>query len=245
MTDRVFSTDWRRAPAPPRIRENEIHVWRAQLDPEQALLPGLEAILAPEEKSLAGRFVFPRDRVHFVAAHGILRIILASYLRMPAKDVMFRYGPQKKPAIGLDHSESTVRFSLSHSHGLAVCAVARGREVGVDVEAIRPEVAGEDIAERFFSPRERAELRLLPPDRRLEGFFLRWTLRRHTSRPAAWAWASRWTASMCPSCPDSRRGLSVRIAIAGRCVPFSLPQAMPELLSAKEKTGSCGIGIGT
>jgi len=177
MTDRVFSTDWRRAPAPPRIRENEIHVWRAQLDPEQALLPGLEAILAPEEKSRAGRFVFPRDRVHFVAAHGILRIILASYLRMPAKDVMFRYGPQKKPAIGLDHSESTVRFSLSHSHGLAVCAVARGREVGVDVEAIRPEVAGEDIAERFFSPRERAELRLLPPDRRVEGFFLCWTLK--------------------------------------------------------------------
>src|SRR5439155_606145 len=62
MTDRVVSTDWRRAPAPPRIRENEIHVWRAQLDAEQALLPGLEAILAPEEKSRAGRFVSPRER---------------------------------------------------------------------------------------------------------------------------------------------------------------------------------------
>src|SRR5204862_85170 len=233
-------------PAPPRIRENEIHVWRAQLDPEQALLPGLEAILAPEEKSLAGRFVFPRDRVHFVAAHGILRIILASYLRMPAKDVMFRYGPQKKPAIGLDHSESTVRFSLSHSHGLAVCAVARGREVGVDVEAIRPEVAGEDIAERFFSPRERAELRLLPPDRRVGGFFLCWTLKEAYIKARSVGLGIPLDSFDVSLMPGQPKGLispdSDRCPLRyGRSAPHSRRACGPQPGGARRRAGICGV----
>lgn len=54
-------------------------------------------------------------------------------------------------------------------------AIARGREVGIDVELIQPEFAGDEIAQRFFSANEIAELRSLPQDLRPEGFFLCWT----------------------------------------------------------------------
>jgi 4'-phosphopantetheinyl transferase len=56
-----------------------------------------------------------------------------------------------------------------------VYAFAHRRKIGIDVEAIRPEVARRDIAEHSFSSRELAELHALPPELQDEGFFLCWT----------------------------------------------------------------------
>ena len=66
-------------------------------------------------------------------------------------------------------------FNLSHSHGLAVYAFALGREVGIDLEPIRPDFVSDDIAGRYFSTQELNELRALSPESGLEGFFLCWT----------------------------------------------------------------------
>jgi 4'-phosphopantetheinyl transferase len=68
-----------------------------------------------------------------------------------------------------------VHFNLSHSRGLAVYAFARSRELGIDLEPIRPEFAGENIAERHFSSQELNEWHRLPPELRAEAFFLCWT----------------------------------------------------------------------
>ena len=68
-----------------------------------------------------------------------------------------------------------IRFNLSHSHGVALYAVTRGREVGIDLEYIRSDLEVEQIAERFFSRREIATLRALPIDLRTDAFFLCWT----------------------------------------------------------------------
>jgi amino acid adenylation domain-containing protein len=67
-------------------------------------------------------------------------------------------------------------FNLSHSDGWALVAVARGREVGVDVERCRAELAA-GIAERFFAPDEVAALAAQPPPRRAAMFFTLWTLK--------------------------------------------------------------------
>lgn len=64
---------------------------------------------------------------------------------------------------------------MSHSHGLALCAVTRDREVGIDLEYIREDFASEETARHFFSPREIAMLCALPAAMRAEGFFNCWT----------------------------------------------------------------------
>jgi phosphopantetheinyl transferase len=46
-----------------------------------------------------------------------------------------------------------------------------GRHLGVDVEPVRP-FAGEEIAERYFSPQELMELKRLPAALQDEGFSL-------------------------------------------------------------------------
>ncbi len=69
----------------------------------------------------------------------------------------------------------SLRFNLSHSHGLALFAFCLKHEVGVDLEKIRPEIALEGIENDFFSSREKEELASLPSTLRPEAFFLGWT----------------------------------------------------------------------
>jgi len=167
--------DWKVPPEHPALPSGEVHVWRASLECERPVLRRLETTLCATETARAARFHFPRDRNYFVAARGILRALLGAYLSKTPDNLRFNYGPQDKPSLEIQDLDCPLNFNLSHSHGLAVYAFALGREVGVDVELIRPEFTGEDIAERYFSSRELTELRALSQDLRAEGFFNCWT----------------------------------------------------------------------
>ena len=171
----MSDSHWTAAPAEPRLADDDIHVWRAFLDNEGANAGRLATTLAADELARASRFIFDRDRNHFVSARSILRSILGQYLRRPAASIAFSYAPEGKPQLRLEDADAPIRFNVSHSNGLAVYAVSRNREIGIDVEKIRPDFRGEAIAQRFFSSRELAELRSLLPEQRDEGFFLCWT----------------------------------------------------------------------
>jgi 4'-phosphopantetheinyl transferase len=169
------ATEWEVPSSIPSFAASDIHIWRASLDLSAPALARLDATLGHDEKSRAGRFVHARDRDHFIAARGILRDLLGAYLKQPADRVQFRYGKHGKPRLAAEYSETAITFNLSHSHGLAVYAISNGLELGIDVELIRPEFAGEDIAARYFSEEEMAELRALPIELRADGFFRCWT----------------------------------------------------------------------
>jgi 4'-phosphopantetheinyl transferase len=154
---------------------DESHVWHAALEREENIISQLESTLSLEEKARADRFHFAKDRNRFVVARGLLRELLGAYLQHPPEDLEFSYGQHGKPALSGAHRSSGLCFNLSHSAGLAVYAIARERNLGIDVEHIRPDSAGDDIAERYFSAREVSELRSLPPHERVDGFFRCWT----------------------------------------------------------------------
>jgi 4'-phosphopantetheinyl transferase len=154
---------------------DEIHVWQATLDREENFLRQVEATLSLEEKARADRFHFANDRNRFVAARGLLRELLGRYLRQTPGALEFSYWQHGKPALAGREASSGLCFNLSHSEGLAVYAIAKERNLGIDVEHVRPESAGEDIAKRYFSPSEVSDLRTLPPEARVEGFFHCWT----------------------------------------------------------------------
>jgi 4'-phosphopantetheinyl transferase len=154
---------------------DEIHVWRAALDREEEALRQWEATLSPEEKARADRFRFVNDRNRFVVARGLLRELLGRYLRQPPAGLEFSYGQHGKPFLSGGNASSGLCFNVSHSSGLAVFAISRDRNLGIDVEHVRPDSAGEDIAKRYFSDREVSDLHSLPPEARVEGFFHCWT----------------------------------------------------------------------
>jgi 4'-phosphopantetheinyl transferase len=163
---------WTPAPRSPALVPGEVHIWRGWLDRSDTERARLSALLNEEETARANRFVFERDREHFVVARGTLREILSNYLPGPPASFQFATAKFGKLSLPL---HPKFRFNVSHSHGLALYAVSLTREVGIDVEKIRPEFTGEDIAARYFSSAEQEELKRVSAAERALAFFLCWT----------------------------------------------------------------------
>ena len=74
-----------------------------------------------------------------------------------------------------------LRFRFEESRldtkGLIACLVARDCDVGVDVENATRSVGFLEIADRYFSPHEVADIRSLPDSSRRKRFFEYWTLK--------------------------------------------------------------------
>jgi 4'-phosphopantetheinyl transferase len=135
----------------------------------------LARCLTAEELSRAGRFAFERDRRRFIVGRASLRRLLASRMGLRPESVEITYGPRGKPALGPRSPDFALRFNVSHSEDVAVYAFARGREIGIDVEAVRAIEDADAIAERFFSASENNAYRALHLRDKPLGFFNCWT----------------------------------------------------------------------
>ena len=166
---------WSLPPEPLSLDRDEVHVWRALLDQTPSQIQSLFRNLDADERARAARFHFARDREHFIVGRGVLRSILGGYLNRPPECLSFRYNANGKPALAGDPDADTLRFSVSHSGEIALYAVAPGRDVGIDVERIRPDLGVAEIADRFFSPHGAATLHALPADLKRQAFFRYWT----------------------------------------------------------------------
>jgi 4'-phosphopantetheinyl transferase len=167
--------EWTSRSDAPELPDNEIHVWRAPLVVAPGELAVLGQVLSSHEKARAERFVFDKDRERFIVAHGTLRRLLGAYLRCAPESICFTYGANGKPSVSTGDPAAGIRFNLSHSGELMLIGISRDREIGIDIEKVRAERAGEEVARRFFSTQEVEELRRLPAELRTEGFFLCWT----------------------------------------------------------------------
>ena len=107
--------------------------------------------------------------------HGILREILNRYLDVGPANIQFKTGPHGKPYLSDDFNDSGIKFNMSDSRDLAMIALAHGREIGVDLEYIRPLPDAEQIAKRYFSSLESGILLSLPAGQRQKAFFNCWT----------------------------------------------------------------------
>ena len=164
---------FRVAPQLPAL--DEAHVWQFDLDTQSFGDGQRESLLSPDERERALRFHFQLHRRRFSAARGLLRIVLGAYLDADPKTLCFRYSDKGKPALGGIHATSPLRFNLSHSENVVLLGVTLGREIGVDVEHMRPDLELESIAHRFFSAPERASFDRIPLAQKCLAFFDCWT----------------------------------------------------------------------
>lgn len=146
-----------------------------RLDARAAAAGALARSLSAPERERAGRFRFERDRRRFIVARARLRELLGARLGVPPAAVELACGSNGKPALARRGAHAHWRFNVSHCDDVAVYAFSRSREVGIDVEAIRPLPAADAIAAQFFSPRESAAYRAAAPRDRPLAFFRCWT----------------------------------------------------------------------
>lgn len=153
-----------------------IRLWPMSLRATEATLAACWAVLTEDERARAQRFRFPRDHRRFVTCRGTVRRRLGTLLEVPPSAIRFRYGPQGKPTLG-GNLRGVLHFNLSHSRELALLVVSRERELGVDLEAVRPLPDLVPIALRVFSHSEQRVVLGYDGGDRLQAFYRQWTLK--------------------------------------------------------------------
>ena len=139
----------------------DVHVWLLDL---RDMGSDATSLLDATEIERAERFVYAHDWRRYVAAHAWLRRILASYTGVNARHLRFATGRHGKPLLAATGCTDTPlpTFNLSHSKDWALVAVSAGVEVGVDIEAVRADLPGAELAAAVLTDGERAELEASP-----------------------------------------------------------------------------------
>jgi 4'-phosphopantetheinyl transferase len=167
MEDRVQNT----APA-----ENSVAIFYTRVSSLSSdQLGSLAKRLIPEESLRASRFVFERDRELYITAHVLLRFCLFSAACDPQQK--FQVSEYGKPELELPQGDPPLRFNLSHTNGLAACALSRGHAVGIDVEEINRRLDFEAVAKMAFVSEELHLLNMAVSSGRPEVFFRLWSLK--------------------------------------------------------------------
>lgn len=160
---------------PVRLERDAVHVWASDLWSEAAESSADES-LGETERRRAERLRSERDRALYRTGRTFLRRVLAAYLDVEPADLRFSRGRHGKPHLLSPRAKNrSTHFNLSHSHGLALLAVAGSWPVGVDIERMREFPDADQIARRFFSTPETKALKKSDPEERTSAFFRAWT----------------------------------------------------------------------
>jgi 4'-phosphopantetheinyl transferase len=158
----------------PGLDDREVHVWQVRIGQVPGSLSRFESVMTPEEIERAGRFRFPADRERYVTARGLSKWLLAYYVESAPEAIVFTVGRHGKPELVPETNPNSIRFNLTHSGDVVLCALSAGRRVGVDVEQYR-DVSWDELAVRVFSPSELNVYASLPAADRERVFFSFWT----------------------------------------------------------------------
>jgi 4'-phosphopantetheinyl transferase len=145
---RVFVND--QTPYSGLFNKQTVKVWVVDLDDRCTFPATVDALLSPDEQARAARFVFEPDAWRFKLCRATLRVGLALHLGKPAKDIQLRTSEKGKPYL----CDSELYFNVSHCGGTGLLAFTLCGEIGVDVEAVRLDVEGLEIAAQNFHSRE-------------------------------------------------------------------------------------------
>ncbi len=170
-----MKSSWNTPPTQLLLSGKDVHIWRAGLDLPIKRVQELKEKLSIDERIKSEHFRFERDRSQFIAARGILRMILGCYLGVEPSTIRFFYEKHGKPRLQNTFAKTDIQFNVSHSEGLALYSFTRGHEVGVDIEYMREISEMEQIVERFFSVRDRVFFGTLPASEKQYPFFHWWT----------------------------------------------------------------------
>ncbi|MBY0272897.1 MAG: 4'-phosphopantetheinyl transferase superfamily protein [Alphaproteobacteria bacterium] len=153
------------------LKFNEVHIWSACLSENETSLPYFTSLLSQDEQERASHFKFSRDQKRYTISRGILRSLLAGYLREPLQKIEILYGLWGKPCLP---EEKALSFNLSHSGDYALYAFTQGYEVGIDVEYIDVSLELEDMAKSVFSTAEFSHWKALNAQEKIHSFFKHW-----------------------------------------------------------------------
>ena len=157
----------------------QVDVWVAMAGdmPDGELAVRFDHVLSDDERRKHGEFLFEKDRRRYLTTRLLVRYVLSRYVPIPPAEWRFDATAFGRPFVVNSHPDvSAMTFNISHSDRVVVLGLARGCQLGIDVEDLRRNVPV-DIAGSVFSAAEVRQLHALPPAGQPHRFLDFWTLK--------------------------------------------------------------------
>lgn len=129
------------------------------------------SFLDENEKKKAQQFKFEHLKTNHILSHGILRWLLSRYLQISPSDISFSYGPFGKPYL----LNKDIHFNMSHSLDRSLYAFSFEKELGVDIEYIKPNLSIKDLPLSVLSVKEQENIKTLSLHEQKAAFYKKWT----------------------------------------------------------------------
>jgi 4'-phosphopantetheinyl transferase len=150
--------------------------------------------LSPMERMRAEAMPEERASRQYVISRAMQRQLLARYVGGHPSEIRFGVVAMGKPTLAYPN-DMGLTFNTTHSGDLVVIAVTAGRDVGVDVERVRPVERALRVSRRCFSAEEHAMLESLGPDELARAFLSIWVKREGTAKArgdSVWRGLASW-----------------------------------------------------
>lgn len=169
------------APAGPRRTDDlrdriDVHLAASDAARDADEAERCRALIAPEERAGCETFNDEADRRSALVTRALVRTTLSRYAPVAAEAWRFARTGHGRPEIESPPATG-LRFNVSHTREVVVCAVTLDADIGVDVERTTPHDDLPAVAPTVLAPGELDALRALPPERRVERFYAAWTLK--------------------------------------------------------------------
>ena len=167
---------WEVPPSSWELGADEVHVWRVQLEQPDERVNRLNLLLAHDGRRFApSGFAFRAIAASSLSVGAFSASCWGATWAFIPKGFPFGYGDYGKPTLNGERIGSPLQFNLSHSGEGTLVGVTLSRPIGIDLELIHPMVNMEELAARFFAPREVEMLRMVTSPHRERAFFNCWT----------------------------------------------------------------------
>ncbi len=154
------------------VAANDVHLYRLDLDDSDTLYADKEdQFLSVAERTKANKFVHDIHRVRYTRGRTLMRKVLADYLDVPASKVVIKEQERGKPYV----DKNSIEFNLSHAENLAVLAVTKNQQIGIDLESFTRLVELDELSKIHFTEFERNWLSSYSEIQRQQAFFWLWT----------------------------------------------------------------------
>ncbi len=180
------------------IGTGTVCVWRLTSVSAIDYALGRDNCLSGDEADHAARLHRERDRRQYIAAHVLMRTVLAMCLDLDARDLCFSSNRHGKPRLVSPRLPHRLSFNLTHTDGMALFACGSQRALGVDVERIETSPAAQ-LVSNWLSPGERQKLATLRGVTRRRAWY------------AAWCRKEAWLKAR--GCGFSRRADAIEVEV--------------------------------
>lgn len=188
------------------LAPDAVHVWSAPLDVNDHEMEDMLARLSPSERKRVNALLEERAVRQYVVSRAMQRHLLASYVGGLPGEISFGVVAMGKPT--LSHpNDIGLTFNTTHSGNLVIIAITANRDVGVDVEKVKPIPRALQVAKRCFSSDEYEMLAGLPANRLDRAFLSIWVRREGTAKArgdSVWRGLASWKGGEIENSPARR-----------------------------------------